>query len=505
MKKNSSNPFPEPTRQNAGAIFIRIIDFVKGLIVQFFPILIVFLLAGKGRIELVFIVFALATGFISIFLSILHYFRFHFHIEKDALVITRGLLNRTHTSVPFDRIQVVNFEASVIHRMLNVVKIVVETAGSKSSESEIYALKKDDAIALRDYLLLMRDDHLVDKKEPRDMADSEIDLSNTDREPLFSLTLRDLLKIGLTNNHLKSASLMIAVGFGYLSQYWVYLEDVEDLPYLGMLSGLFDSVVPSVIILGVISLLLLAVMLSVANSIIRYYGLNVMEVKGGLKVSSGLLNRREFSARNRKLQIFYWNTNPLRRLVGLYSATMAQASSDDSIGSQSIVVPGCNTIHLDSLRNKFFAGVNLEVNVLYKPDKRMIGRYFIFFGLIPLTIIFALIYFIFGILFGWVYLFLLPLLLILIVYRNKFELRVNEEVIFIKKGIIEDTWKLIHLYKVQSISLHQTPYMQHRDLVNLHIHTAAGSLSVPYISLRAAEKLRDFLMYKVETSKKSWI
>jgi len=500
MKKNSQNPFPEARRQHIAAIIIRIADFIRGLIVQFLPILIVLIFAGGSRIELVFLVFALATGSISIFLSILHYYRFDFFIKKDALVINRGLLNRTHTSVPFDRIQVVNFEASVIHRLLNVVKVVVETAGSKSSESEIYALSKTDAHALRDYLLEMKEDVMPHTIES---ADEVSDWAN--KPPLFSLNIWDLIKIGLTHNHLRSASVMVAVTFGYLSQYWVYLEDLDDLPVLGSALNVLDNIVPSLIIMVVFAVLVLAVLLSIVTTIIRFFALKVINIKGGLKISSGLFSRREFSARNNKLQIFRWNTNPLRRIVGYYSVTMAQASSDDGLDSQSIIIPGCRQSELEILRNQFFGDIELEPNLYFKPDKRMVGRYFIFFALIPVGIAFAINYFIFSTFNWWLLLFLPFIFLMILVYYRKFEMRINGDVISIKRGIIEDSWKLIYLYKIQSISLHQTPYMQQKDLVNVHIHTAAGSLSVPYIKIAEAAALRDFIMYKVESSKKSWI
>ena len=500
MKKNSQNPFPEPRRQHISAIIIRIVDFVRGLIVQFLPVLIVLLFAGGRSIELVFLVFALATGTISIFLSILHYFRFDFYIKKDALVINRGLLNRTHTSVPFDRIQVINFEASVVHRLLNVVKIVVETAGSKSSESEIYALSKSDAHALRDYLLEMREDALPESEELEDFAEDLVE-----KPPLFSLNLFDLLKIGLTHNHLRSASVMIAVTFGYLSQYWVYLEDLDDLPVLGNALNAMDNIVPSLIFMVILAVIVLAVLLSIVTTVIRFFALKVINIKDGLKTSSGLFSRREFSARNNKLQIFKWNTNPLRRLVGYYSVSMAQASSDDGLDSQSINIPGCKQADLDLLRNQFFGGVNLEPNLFFKPDKRIMGRYFIFFGLLPVGIAIVINYWLLSVWNWWLLLFLPFIFLLIFVYYKKFEMRINDDVMFIKRGIIEDSWKLIYLYKIQSISLHQTPYMQQRDLVNVHIHTAAGSLSVPYIKIGEASALRDFIMYKVESSRKSWI
>lgn len=507
MKKNSSeNPFPEPSRQDPAAIFIQIVDFVRKLVIQFFPVLLVFFFAGSGRIELIFLVFALATGVISIFLSILHYFRFYFHVQKDALIISKGLLNRTHSSIPFDRIQVINFEASVIHRTLNVVKVVVETAGSKSSESEISAMKKADAIAMRDYLLAMKEEvGGEDSVETDELTmDGEIKTSGYAKS-VFSLGIIDLIKIGITNNHLKTAWAIVALVGYYISQYWVYFDDPEELPFLGSFIGLFDSLVLSFVVVSVVGLLAIAVLLSVIITIIRHYGLNVVEVKGGLKVSAGLFNQREYSARNNKLQIFYWNTNPFRKLAGIYSATMSQASSEDGLGSQSINIPGCNDSQVAMLRDQFFGDVSLEPNIIFKPDKRIMGRYFIFFGIIPISALFFGLYLWFDSWFFEVFLLLPAVFLMIWIFYKKFELRLTDEVLFIKTGIIEDVWKLIFLYKVQSIQLSQTPYMQQRDLVNLRFYTAAGSVSIPYIALEEAKTIRDFVLYKVESTRKSWI
>lgn len=504
MKKSDSNPFPMPSRQDPAAIFVLVFDIFRRMVVQFLPLLIIFFFAGRGSTELIFLVFAIASAGISIFLSILHYFRFTFHIKKDSLVIARGLLNRTRSSIPFERIQVVNFEASVIHRMLNVVKVVVETAGSSGSESEISALKKADAIALRDYLLAMRDD-AVESDETTDAEVSEQSLQHTAGEKIFSLSVWDLIKIGATNNHLRTAWAIVGLGVYWVSQYWVYMDDMEEFPILGMLTGVFDSLVASFIVMAILVLLIVSMVLSIAIAVMRYFGLKVMKVKGGLKVSSGLFNQREYSARNNKLQIFYWNTNPLRKLVGLFSVTMAQASSEEGLGSQSIGIPGCTLEQVNQLRDQFFESTSLEPNVFFKPDKRMIGRYFIFFGILPLGLILVSLYFITGQWIFWIFLLLPFILLAIYVYYRKLELRINHEVLFLKRGIIEDTWKLIYLHKVQSVELNQTPYMQQRDLVNFRIYTAAGSIMVPYITMNEAHRLRDFILYKVESSRRGWI
>ncbi len=504
MKKSDTNPYPQPVRQDPAAIFVLVFERFWSLFVQFLPLLIIFFLAGTAQGELVFLVFALASAVISAFLSVLHYFRFHFHIKSDSLVITRGLLNRTHSSVPFERIQVVNFEASVIHRMLNVVKVVVETAGSGSSESEISALKKSDAIALRDYLLAMRDSAVEESGEDTEL-ETEESTTGYIGEKIFSLSLLDLIKLGVTNNHLRTAWAIVAIAFYWWSQYWVYLDDPGDIPYFPILEDLFDSLVASFIIMAIFGLLAASAVLSTGIVIIRYFGLRVLKVRGGLKVSAGLFAQREYSARNNKLQIFYWSTNPLRRLLGLFSVTMAQASSEDGLGNQSIGIPGCSIDQVGMLRNQFFRAGTLEPNIAYKPDRRMIGRYFIFFGLIPVALALLVIYFFTSQWIFWVFLVLPFILLAIVVYYRKLELRINHEVLYLKKGIIEDTWKLIYLHKVQSVELTQTPYMQQRDLVNFRIYTAAGSILLPYITLDQAYTLRDFILYKVESSRRGWI
>lgn len=77
--------------------------------------------------------------------------------------------------------------------MRNVGKVVLETVGSGSSQSEISALKRSDAIALRDNLHAMRDSSVEESGEEPEL-ETEESISNYIGEKIFSLSLLDFME-----------------------------------------------------------------------------------------------------------------------------------------------------------------------------------------------------------------------------------------------------------------------------------------------------------------------
>jgi putative membrane protein len=58
--------------------------------------------------------------------------------------------------------------------------------------------------------------------------------------------------------------------------------------------------------------------------------------------------------------------------------------------------------------------------------------------------------------------------------------------------------------KVQRVSVTQSRYQRHKNLASLRMYMASGSVRVPYISHETAKQLRDYILYKVESSDKAW-
>jgi len=58
--------------------------------------------------------------------------------------------------------------------------------------------------------------------------------------------------------------------------------------------------------------------------------------------------------------------------------------------------------------------------------------------------------------------------------------------------------------KAQSVTVKQSPLQRRHGLATLAVGTACGSVSVPYIDHSAACRLRDYVLYRAESSERRW-
>ena len=67
---------------------------------------------------------------IIILVAVLRYWFFRFRVTEDRILIRQGILKKTALDLPLDRIQAVNVERSLTDRVLGLVTVSVDTAGS---------------------------------------------------------------------------------------------------------------------------------------------------------------------------------------------------------------------------------------------------------------------------------------------------------------------------------------------------------------------------------------
>ena len=58
--------------------------------------------------------------------------------------------------------------------------------------------------------------------------------------------------------------------------------------------------------------------------------------------------------------------------------------------------------------------------------------------------------------------------------------------------------------KIQRVTVTQSRYQRRKDLASLRLYTASGSVRIPYIKHAEARQLRDYILYKVESSQQAW-
>ena len=71
----------------------------------------------------------------------------------DDLIIKRGFLSKKVITIPLNKIQSVHIEQNLVHQLLDVAKLTIDTAGSEKSEAEIDAISIGKAESFKQFLL----------------------------------------------------------------------------------------------------------------------------------------------------------------------------------------------------------------------------------------------------------------------------------------------------------------------------------------------------------------
>src|SRR5690606_30695172 len=109
----------------------------------------------KGSPDYILLI-VVGIALLAMVLALINYFKTYYFIYEKDLVIIRGVLEKSRTNIPFERIQSVQFQENPLHTLFNVVQLKIETAGSEKSEADFYAVEKWKAERLRTTILSSR-------------------------------------------------------------------------------------------------------------------------------------------------------------------------------------------------------------------------------------------------------------------------------------------------------------------------------------------------------------
>ena len=504
-----------PMRQAPAALVFIVIKFARRLVRQFWPLLLVLAFGAGKRNEngfwpYVWAIFLVISG-VQLVFALLNYFRHYFYVEGNELVVEHGILNRTRLNVPFERIQSIDFEQNVLHQFLNVVSLRVETAGSSGSELQLDALRRDHAETIRDFILEQKKDLPQVDAENGLEAGTESDSGETvaGREHagprlLFRRSPAELVREGISQNHLQALGILLGAFLGFANTIGEAMGyEYEDMIY-AVLGFEFTSFW-SMFFIALPFLLLLAFLYSLVRTVIRYYGLSVWQTDRGFKVSAGLFERREQSAVHKKLQFITWSTQPLKELFGLFTVRIFQASSQSVRRQQALTIPACKIDEVETL-----LAPNFPESLRAAMQERQISplitsRHLRFYGVVPALLLILLT----ASPLGWAalgWLLLIPLALWLSRrYLRRYRYALNTDLLHIRSGVIGKKEILLALRKVQAVSLSQSPFQRRKSLASLSLYTAAGAITIPYIERATAQRIRDYVLYVVETDNMDWM
>ena len=456
------------------------------------------LVASQGDLVSRLTLGSIAFALVIAAASLLSYWFFRFQISDDSILIRQGVFKKKQLDIKFDRIQGINTKQNPIYRLLGLVTISFDTAGSAGSEGNLPAVTRGFADSLLERI-----------GKPR--AVESADDGETDGGALVHLGWRDMIRIGLADRR-------ALIVFAFIGPLMERIDEnidryISDFIQAAAANGIeFDTA--SGISIGItifIGVILLFMTVSIAAAFLRYHNFQLFLDGRTLRSHAGLLTAHEHSMELGKIQTLRLEQGIVQRLLGHYRFTARQAVSSGKDRSQKVfVVPVVTAELADTLRRKFLApeggrlsqdptGTGFEsISPYYMRSK------ILFMGLLPaLLAVFAL-----SIPLGPAALFFLLWLpaVAAVSYRKwrRSGFMHDDQEIIRRSGLVGYRTVGLLFRKVQRVTVTQSRYQRRKGLASLRIYMASGSVRVPYIKHGKAQQLRDYILYKVESSQLTW-
>jgi putative membrane protein len=470
------------------------------------PVDLLFVLAPLG--------FVLGAGY-----HVAYYYRFSYELTADTFDVTSGVLGRQEREIPYRRIQNVDLTRNLLHRLLGMSVLRIETAGGASTEAELNFVDANEAARIQREVRSRRQRVTDDDATETPPVTAEDDdpsgspgtapageqaaetagegtageqLAGTAREPvedtvtpLFALTPRELLLLAAASFRPGS---VVALFFG--------LPFAPDLlrtllvPILGpeLLTdpvGTIQSAAGPAVLLAIVVVLVAGILLAWAVSafftVLGYYNFQLGRQGDDLVYERGLVQRYSGSIPVDKIQtIAIRETLPMRLFgyAGLVVETAGYSSGQESQGQQSAIPLA------DRKRALSFARTLEPFDDLTftRPPKRARRRYVVRFFLVSLVVVgaitlvarFALTLFPVDL---WP-LYVATLVLVPVAGHYRWVHRgyhVGERHVVLRSGFWRRSIRVVPYYRLQTVFRERTIFQRRLDLSHVTADTASSS------------------------------
>ena len=496
----TKNDLSVPTRQSVRGLVLIFLFSLRRFVLAIWPIILVYVFQNDFSSNKSTIILSVLMVISLLALhTVLYYLHFYFYVEKGEFILKKGYLRKKILSIPMERIQSVNTKQNLLQQALNIVSLEIDTAGTAGKELKIYALELEFAKELQNRLR-------SEKMKTTNVEIGEKVITEKEQEQvILKLSPTDLLKIGISQNHLRTAIIIIAFGAQIFQQAQDLFKN-EAEKYSNEFVAFLSNSGLALIIFLVIFFLIVSILISLFRTLLKYFEFRLIKKDDNYRIESGLINKRNIIVPHNKVQELNWETGPLKQLFGIYLLTFKQAVSghQNRKNQQLVDAPGCLTSHLKLLKNDLFGEEELSDMPKIHSNRYYMQRLWIISGWLPIVIATPFLYNEWMFWLGTV-LWLSATAIYSYLALKKRYFRINAEQIRISKGAISHKWKQMELFKIQSVQFRQTIFQKRRSLASLHLMNAAGSMTIPYIDENLAMQLYNYILYYTEVSRKKWM
>lgn len=250
-----------------------------------------------------------------------HQRQFRYGFGPHALILKEGLLFRNLRQVEYDRIENVDTQRSVLHRLMNVAEVRLESSRGGKPEATIRVLSLDAVQELRERIFGSRSE----------AASASQGAARPAAQTLLRLSPAELIRYGLVDNR---GMIVVAAAFGAATQSGL-LEGagmLAERTFTDSTAALGSTLVA--VALGLlITIILLVRLLSVGWALVTLHGFTVTRHDADLRIQYGLLTRVGLTLRLPRIQAVHETETFLHRFFGRVSLAVdlagdGQASAD---------------------------------------------------------------------------------------------------------------------------------------------------------------------------------
>lgn len=486
--------FNKPQRENVLATIVSASFFLRTLFNLFWPFLALYVLKGNSSLFTDYRTFV--AIFILLLLAILHgYFswkNFYFYIRDNQFIVEKGYLRKSITTLPLEKIVSVNTDQKLLHQLMGVVAVKVDSTGTKEKEVKIRALKKTYALALEEAL-----NNAVSHNNT-----VETEVKEIKPQCLLTLSTLNLLKVAITRNHLQGLLLLFVFAQQLQNQFIDFFKEEIDTAYFETTTTLKHSDTLTWLAL-IVFIILLSLFISLVRTFLSYYNLKFSRIKESFLLQSGLLKKKKITIPFSRVQAIQQIANPLQRLLKIKTVRLVQASSNTQTkDAQKVLVPGCQHAQTTSIKLAVLKKT-LENPVVLRPHWALRNKLFLHKSILIVPFIVATFFFHWV---GW----LVAFVTIATVAFAEFGYRrrsyaLTSDLVYIQKGSILHTDTVLELYKIQAVTLSQNIFQKRRQTASLKLGLAGIEVSLSYIPYLDAVSIKDFLLREIIESRKDWM
>jgi putative membrane protein len=433
--------------------------------------------------------------------AVFRYFTYRYRYDESELVIRSGLLFRRERHIPYARIQNIDAVQNILHRVLHVVDVRLETGGGATAEATMSVLPQSALTEMRERVFAGRHSLTPTASEQADLGPAVAP------RPLLHLDRRELLLCGFIENR---GAVLIAAAFGLIWELGLFDRVVtavvgEEITSRGVLRNFVRGVISNatvswdriaLTVVAFIGVLLLIRVFSMAWAVVRLHDYTLTLVDDDARSQFGLLTRVAQTIPLRRIQALSVREGPWHRYFGRVAVRVNTAGGrleeQSANTDREYVAPILRREALDDLVRALI-GVTVS-GATWNPPHPHAFRREVKGWLTTAAILCVLAA---GYL-RWDALPLVPLTLIWAIVGARQTVRhlgwaETDEAILFKSGWVWRRTIVVRLAKIQTVTLHHSPFDRRMAMARVHVDTAAATegsaIDIPYLGSETATAL----------------